>query len=158
MRIGTIVLGSALAALPALTRAEEPAELASLAWLQGCWMQQAAERVVEEQWMAPRAGTMLGMSRTVRGDRLVAHESVLLRERGGRFEYAVSPSGQAPTVFTSISVGANRVVFENPTHDFPQRVAYVRDGSELRAWIEGVLNGQPRRVDYRYQRVGCNAD
>ncbi|HWH83373.1 MAG TPA: DUF6265 family protein [Burkholderiaceae bacterium] len=154
MRAAWIVLWSGLSlAVPA---AAEPADVQALAWLQGCWAQRTPERIVEEQWMAPRAGTMLGMSRTVRGDKLVAHESVLLREHEGRFEYAVSPSGQAPTVFTSISVGANRVVFENPEHDFPQRVAYARDGSELRAWIEGTLKGQPRRVDYRYQRVACN--
>ncbi len=156
MRTATIVLASTALLLIGTAARAEPADLQSLAWLQGCWAQRAAERIVEEQWMAPRAGTMLGMSRTVRGDKLVAHESVLLRERDGRFEYAVSPSGQAPTVFTSISVGANRVVFENPTHDFPQRVAYARDGAELRAWIEGTLKGEQRRVDYRYQRVACN--
>ena len=39
-----------------------------LAWLQGCWeTAAAADRTVEEQWTAPRGGSMLGTSRTVRG-------------------------------------------------------------------------------------------
>ena len=126
-----------------------------LAWLQGCWAMQTPDRSVEEQWMAPRAGTLQGMSRTVRGDRLTAWEAVIVRERDGRLEYDVSPSGQARTVFTSIAVGPGSIVFENLSHDFPQRVAYERKGSQLLAWIEGPLKGEPRRIDYAYQRVPC---
>jgi hypothetical protein len=126
-----------------------------LAWLQGCWAIDTPERSVEEQWMAPRAGSLLGMSRTVRGGRLVAHESVIVRERGDRFEYEVSPSGRPATVFTSTEIGDSSVVFENLQHDFPQRVGYARRGASLDAWIEGPLKGQTKRVDYAYQRVAC---
>jgi hypothetical protein len=126
-----------------------------LAWLQGCWALSTPERTVEEQWMAPRAGSLLGMSRTLRGDKLAAYESVLLRERGERFEYVVSPSGQATTTFTSTTVGDSSIVFENLQHDFPQRVAYERRGAALQAWIEGPMNGQTKRIEYAYQRVPC---
>ena len=50
------------------------------------------------------------------------------------------------------------VVFENPEHDFPQRVGYRRDGADgLQAWIEGQANGKSRRVDFSYQRARCEA-
>jgi hypothetical protein len=50
------------------------------------------------------------------------------------------------------------VVFENPEHDFPQRVGYKRNGSDaLDAWIEGQANGKSRRVDFSYQRARCEA-
>jgi hypothetical protein len=50
------------------------------------------------------------------------------------------------------------VVFENPEHDFPQRVGYKRNGSDaLDAWIEGRANGKSRRVDFSYQRARCEA-
>ena len=126
-----------------------------LAWLAGCWSLSNGERTVDEQWMAPRAGSMQGMSRTVRGDKLVAYEFVILRERGELLDYEVSPSGQARTVFTSTSITDSSVVFENPQHDFPQRVAYRRNGDQLLAWIEGPRNGALRRVEYPYQRVPC---
>jgi len=126
-----------------------------LGWLQGCWAQITPERTVEEQWMAPRAGSLLGMSRTLRGGKLTAYESVLLRERGERFEYVVSPSGQATTTFTSTTIGETSIVFENLQHDFPQRVAYERRGAALQAWIEGPMNGQMKRIEYAYQRVAC---
>jgi hypothetical protein len=132
-----------------------------LAWLQGCWKIDTPERVVEEQWTAPRARSMLGSSSTVRGDKLVAHEFVLLREQGEQLAYEVQPSGQAATVFLSVKLEENSVVFENLQHDFPQRVAYERRGKELLAWIEGPRHGQPgqmRRIEYPYRRVACAGD
>ena len=62
------------------------------------------QRQVEEQWMAPRAGSLLGMSRTTRADKLVEHEFVIVRERGEQLAYEVMPPGRAPTVFVSTSV------------------------------------------------------
>jgi uncharacterized protein DUF6265 len=50
-----------------------------VAWLQGCWRSTRGEATVEEQWMAPRGGTMLGMGRTVRGGTLVEYELVLIK-------------------------------------------------------------------------------
>jgi hypothetical protein len=136
----------------------QPAGVQGLAWLQGCWEINSPERVVEEQWTAPRAHSMLGSSRTLRGDKLVAHEFVLLREQGEQLAYEVRPSGRPSTVFLSVSIGETSVVFENLQHDFPQRVAYQRNGAELLAWIEGPRNGQIRRIEYPYQRVACAAD
>jgi len=130
-----------------------------LAWLQGCWRIDAGNRIVEEQWSAPRGGTLLGSSRTVRDDKTIEHEFVIVRETAdGRLAYEVSPSGRAPTVFTSISLDDGGVVFENLQHDFPQRVAYQRKGEDLLAWIEGPAKnapGQLRRIDYPYRKVAC---
>jgi hypothetical protein len=56
-----------------------------LAWIAGCWRQSASngtKRVIDEQWMAPRGRTMLGMSRTVRDDSvLVEFEQLQILER-----------------------------------------------------------------------------
>ena len=38
------------------------------AFMTGCWERRSNTSLVEEQWLAPRGGVMLGMSRTVRGD------------------------------------------------------------------------------------------
>jgi len=130
-----------------------------LAWLQGCWRIDAGNRIVEEQWSAPRGGTLLGSSRTVRDGKTIEHEFVIVRETAdGRLAYEVSPSGRAPTVFTSISIDDGGVVFENLQHDFPQRVAYQRKGGDLLAWIEGPAKnsaGQLRRIEYPYRKVAC---
>jgi len=128
-----------------------------VAWLQGCWESVSGDRVVEEQWTAPRAGSMLEVGRTVRGAVLVEYEFVVVRERDDRLAYVAHPSGQSPAEFLSITVEPEKVVFENQSHDFPQRVGYQKNGALLDAWIEGTQGGKNRRVDFHYKRGACQA-
>lgn len=127
-------------------------------WLQGCWRAVRGESTVEEQWMAPRGGTMLGMGRTVRGGKTAEYELVLIKEENGRIAYEAHPSGQPTATFLATTVSDSTVVFENPQHDFPQRVGYRREGADnLQAWVEGQANGKSRRIDFAYQRARCEA-
>ena len=142
------------AAMPAV--AQQPAGVDRVAWLQGCWEMRSPQGTVEEQWMAPRGGAMIGVGRTVRDDRLVEYELVVVREQGGRLAYEAHPSGQPSAVFLSREITDAMVAFENAEHDFPQRIAYRRDGPDrLAAWIEGSRQGQSRRIDFAYRRVPC---
>jgi hypothetical protein len=59
-------------------------------------------------------------------------------------------------VFQSTTISQTTAIFENPEHDFPQRVGYRLDKPDaLVAWIEGTSKGQPRRVEFSYARVAC---
>lgn len=133
-----------------------PSQVDTLGWMAGCWRLETSSRVIDEQWMAPSAGGMLGMSRTVAQGRIAEHEFVQIREDDGRLVYIAQPSSQAPARFTATTIGAQDVVFENLQHDFPQRIIYRRmaDGG-LHARIEGVRNGQRRGVDFPYVPVPC---
>ena len=145
----------ALALSRALLAAETP-RIEQLAWLSGCWEVSTPQRTVEEHWLAPRGGTMIGVGRTVRDGRTIEHESILLEIRDGRFAYEAHPSGQSPAVFLAREATRDRVVFENLQHDYPQRVGYERRGTDrLSAWIDGTQNGGSRRVEFPYQRVPC---
>lgn len=135
--------------------ADTPARIGRVAWLQGCWEAAMGERIVEEQWMAPRGTSMVGVSRTVRGDRLVEYELIVIREDGDRLVYVAHPSGQPSATFPARMVNDSMVLFENPEHDFPQRIGYERTRDGLLAWIEGTQNGQRRRVEFPYRRATC---
>ena len=124
-------------------------------WLAGCWEARGATRTIEEQWSAPRGGTMIGTSRTLRGDSTVAYEMVLLRSDAAGLAYEAHPGGQPAATFRSTQVSDSLVVFANPGHDFPQRVIYRRRGDSLHARIEGTVNGRSRAADFPYVRVGC---
>ena len=127
-------------------------------WLQGCWRSVRGEATIEEQWMAPRGGTMLGMGRTVRGGKTAEYELVVIKEQNGRLAYEAHPSGQPTAAFPSTIVSDSTVIFENAEHDFPQRVGYRREGADsLQAWVEGQVNGKSRRIDFSYQRTRCEA-
>lgn len=144
-----------LMAVPRLTSAQTP--IARAAWLQGCWRMNVDGQTVDEQWMVPAGGAMLGISRTVKGDRLVEYEFVVLRERDGTLVYIAHPSGQLGGEFPLKSADDDSVIFENTAHDFPQRIGYRRRGDRLDAWIEGTLDGRPQRAEFPYARVACPA-
>jgi len=136
--------------------AAETASLARVAWMEGCWESVSSKRTIEENWTAARGHTMIGVGRTVRGDSLFEYEFLVLREKGERLAYEAHPSGQPTTTFLSIEVTDSTVVFEDPAHDFPQRVGYRRAGADsVVAWIEGKSGGKERRIEFPYRRARC---
>ena len=135
---------------------QSAAGLQKVEWLTGCWEMASGGRTVEEHWLPPRGGTMINVGRTVREGKTIEHELVIIRPQDGRLAYEAHPSGQAPAVFLSRELTDSLVVFENPAHDFPQRVAYERRGSDSAlAWIEGTREGKTRRIEFPYRRVAC---
>lgn len=156
----TKVHGLVLACLLTVTlAAQETAVIAPslerLRWLAGDWRMERAGRVVDEHWMAPAGGVMLGMSRTVAKGKVLEHEYVQIREGpGGDLFYVALPAKQKEATFKVVSQADTEVVFENKEHDFPQVIGYRLnpDGSVL-AWIEGPKSdGTTRRVEYAYRR------
>ncbi len=150
-------IASALSARaqPAPERMQPPA------WLAGCWASTLADRSAGsgEHWMPPAAGSMPGMARTLRVGRPAEHEFMHIRpDAQGRLVYLAMPSGQTPTAFLAVSVDHESAVFENPDHDFPQRVIYRLQGpDQLQARIEGLRNGRLRGVDFPMRRVACES-
>jgi hypothetical protein len=151
----------ALAALllTVVAEAQEPVArptLQDFAWLAGHWRIEQGERLVDEQWMAPAGGLMIGMARNVQAGKVREYEFTLLRqEPNGDIVYVASPSKQTQTTFKLTSLRGGEAVFENPEHDFPKKVIYTRkaDGSLLAA-IEGPgRDGKTRRVEYPFKRV-----
>jgi hypothetical protein len=106
--------------------------------------------------MSPRGGVMLGMSRTVAGDRVVEYEALRIETRDGRLVYVAQPSGQSLAEFPATSASDTAAVFANPAHDFPQRILYRRlSRDSIVARVEGVRGGVERGIDFRYARVPC---
>jgi hypothetical protein len=128
-------------------------------WLAGCWRLSRGATVVDEQWLPPLGGMMLGAGRTVRNGSVQEYEFLLIRLTPGGASYEAHPSGQEPATFTSTgSPDADEIVFENPAHDFPQRVGYRRVGGDsVVAWIEGKAGSAKRRIEFPYGRVSCTA-
>ena len=59
------------------------------------------------------------------------------------------------TIVMATAVGT-RVVFENPVHDFPQRIIYWKDGADLRARIEGTQKGKEGSMEWRWSSATPN--
>lgn len=115
--------------------------LADMAWLAGAWVGTRNGRSIEERWSPPLGGAMLGVSRTVRRQKMVGFEYLRIVERDGSLVYIAQPGGKPPTEFVLTELGKGRVVFKNPRHGFPQRIVYeLTEGGGLTAKI-GFANG-----------------
>lgn len=128
--------------------------LDQLNWLVGSWMVKKENSEIEEHWLPAKGEMMLAVNRTVRSGRPTSFEFLRIEQRGSQISYLASPSGKPAVEFKLIELGNQRVVFENKTHDFPQRIIYWResDGS-LRARIEGEVQGKSRSQEWHFQRT-----
>jgi hypothetical protein len=132
--------------------AQSAAKIEDAGWLVGCWSITRADGFTEEHWLAPAGGAMLGVGRSIRASKMIEFEFLSIREVNGQLAYVAIPSRQKETVFPLVKSSAAELVFENPTHDFPQRVIYRKVPDGIAARVEGMLNGKLRSEDYAYQR------
>jgi hypothetical protein len=139
------------------TASAQSAHLEQLAWLAGCWAAESGERGTGEHWLPLAGGTMLGVGRTVKNGRTVEYEFLQIRLNAeDKVIYIASPSGQRQASFTASSITEGSVTFENPQHDFPQRISYnALAGNRVAARIEGRRGGVLRGVDFPMKRVSC---
>jgi len=129
-------------------------ELAEAAFLAGTWVERKGSLVTDEIWLAPKAGEMAGVNRTVLGGKRSAIEYMRIESREGRPVYLASPGSKAPVAFKAVESSPTRLVFENTAHDYPQRVIYWSEGPEvLMSRIEGKVGGKERSQQWRFVRV-----
>lgn len=123
------------------------------AWLAGHWKTSNGKTTTEEIWLAPADGLMVGAGRTA-GGKKPFFEFLRIEARGDALVFVAQPRGAAPTEFAAIKVEADSVTFENPQHDFPQRVIYRRAGADrLDARTEGTVDGKLQGEDWHYERA-----
>ena len=136
--------------------------LADLAWLKGCWRTQGEGPVITEVWLQPPMPAMLGYSFTVAEGATQGWEQTRIEMIDGWPHFVAMPNGGAPVRFRMldtrniIHTGDDPdgfVAFENPAHDYPKRVTYVRFGDRLTAQISGA-NGADSAT-FRYRRIPC---
>ena len=132
-------------ALPAPAQAA----IGDLVWLAGAWVGTRGKSSIEERWSPPGGGAMLGVSRTVRGDKMTAFEFLRIVERDGGLVYKAQPGGKPPTEFVLTELSGTRAVFENPRHDSPQRIVYELSAEgHLSASIGYAKGGLPQRFEF----------
>lgn len=154
LRLACLLLAASLPGAP-LTGQEAAAALP--AWLQGCWRLTGPDQVIEEIWLTPLGGAMIGLSRTVSRDTLRGHELMLIRAGANGLVLEAAPAGQPAAAFLAAARGDSAITFENLTHDFPQLIRYARRGADsLLAVVSGTVRDRQRVISYEYARVACS--
>jgi hypothetical protein len=128
------------------------AEIASLSWLAGNWVEDGKSRTVRERWAGPYGGVLLGIGVTTQADTAKSYEFFRIAKTAAGLSYFASPNGASPTEFKAVEICAGKVVFENKAHDFPQRVIYTKGANgTLNARVEGLLKGKLEGESWAYR-------
>jgi uncharacterized protein DUF6265 len=151
--LAILLLCGLLFSFPTHSSAAAP-DISELAWMAGHWTGTQDGLEMEEYWQAPKGNTMLGLHRDVSGGRTVSFEFLRIEATTDGITYWASPRGRLATPFNLIDLKGKRVVFENPKHDFPQRIIYwLTDDGTLHAKIEGTIKGKPAAEEWTWRRA-----
>lgn len=114
--------------------------IADLSWIAGDWQTAPGGRAqIEEHWTSVAGGSMMGVSRTVAGEKTVEFEYLRIEQRADGVYYVAHPKARCPgTDFKLTKASTTEAVFENPQHDFPKRIIYRKTADDsLTARIDG---------------------
>lgn len=138
--IGFLMCLNLLTGAAGQNRIPETRSISELTWIAGDWESSSDTRAhIEEHWTTAAGASMMGMSRTVVGDKTVEFEYLRIEQRAGGIYYVAHPQARCPgTDFKLTGLTATMAVFENPQHDFPRRIIYRKTGDNaLSASIDG---------------------
>ena len=149
-----LVLLAACAWLPA-TGGTPEAQLRRMNWLPGRWQRTdlPAGESGHETWRRSGAHGLAGAGLARRGDVVVFEETLRIQVRGGAVVYLADVArNPAPVAFALTALDDDGFVFENPAHDFPQVIAYRRDGERLVVRVSATGPAGARASEFRFRR------
>ncbi len=132
-----------------------PSRLHELGFMTGCWQGRSPSgSTIEERYTTPSNNLMLGLTRYLRDGATRSFEFTMIGNVTGGSHLIPHPGGKASVTFTERERSSNRVVWENPAHDFPQRIIYHRFMPDsMSARIELMDGGNA--TEYRMGKVAC---
>jgi hypothetical protein len=166
-RILFITIAAALLSACGSTETKDPAaeaaavptsRLDEVSWMIGTWEMQAPDGsgVFTEQWQRVDDNNLSGTGMMLRGTDTVFSEKLQLVNEDGALWYVPTignQNGGQPVRFKEKSISENELVFENLSHDFPQRIIYQRKGDNaLYARVEGMQSNALRKEEFSFKR------
>lgn len=107
--------------------------LQSVAWLLGDWRGGSGDNILLESWVeiSPKTFEGLGETRSKAGNMLQSHEMLRLLDMDGEIFYLAKVGHNAlPVAFKLSQCSDMNAVFDNPDHDFPQKLVYRLAGKD----------------------------
>jgi hypothetical protein len=138
---------------PASASAPVP-PLSAISFMTGCWTGASSNgATIEERYSETADNMMIGMTRYVRGGRVVDFEFTTVSRTDSSFVMTPHPKGVKSDPFPLKEVADGRAVWENLKHDFPQRIIY-RSGADgsLIARIEGKTSRGDSHEEWMMRR------
>ncbi len=125
--VGALALAT-FAAPPAPAAPAEAAKgIAALAWLEGQW--QSTDGKWEACYSSPLGGEIVSATKKIEDGKVTLFDFERFREVEGAVVLTPFPHGKASVDFkeraSTPPPGGKIAIFDNPDHDFPQRIRYT---------------------------------
>lgn len=115
-------------------------------WLIGNWENKSPDGLLTEDWQKVNDSTFSATSYFIKGKDTLHFEKIVLSQKGEKLTYSATVNGQnndKAIDFPSTSETATKLVFENPQHDYPQKITYTKGANNtLTAEVTGKLQGK----------------
>ncbi|NNT72991.1 hypothetical protein HKT18_12250 [Flavobacterium sp. IMCC34852] len=132
-------------------------KLEKMNWLIGQWENTTPEGYLTETWSKTNDSTFLGQTYFIINKKDTVHnESIVLTQVNDDLIYRPTVKGQnndEPVDFKLTSEVENVFSFENPKHDYPQKIVYKKvNDKSLIATITGKQQGKTSTESYPMQK------
>lgn len=139
-----------LALLGACVSAPEQTSVHPLGWISGCW--ENIDGDYREVWSRPDHGYLFGYALSLKGDAVTFFEQSRIdpgKAPGKAYVFNAYPAGKGPSAFTEIERSETSITFADPSHDYPQRIRYARDGNRMIAEISLIDGSKGQGFAFR---------
>jgi hypothetical protein len=136
-------------------KSQQEVTLKNLEWVIGTWKRETSHGIMYENWKMINDTLMKGkVYRLMEADTVVMEQLSLEIIDGDIFYVPVVPHNKGAVYFKLIEQPGDKSIFENPEHDFPQRIIYSKiSGDSLHARIEGMNKGIESGRDFYFKRI-----
>jgi hypothetical protein len=124
-------------------------------WLIGNWENKSPDGVLTENWTKLNDSTFSATSYFIKGKDTLHFESIVLAQKAETLTYFATVKGQnddKSVAFPSTAESDKQLVFENPKHDYPQKITYTK-GADNTITAEATGNLQGKMTTERFIMV-----
>lgn len=126
-------------------------------WLLGNWENNSADGNLSETWKKVNDSTFQAKSYFIKEKDTLHFEAITLQQKGEELTYSATVQGQnndKPVSFKLTTSTEKQMVFENPKHDYPQKISYTQiTPDSLVAKISGIQQGKPSSEQFSMKKT-----
>jgi Domain of unknown function (DUF6265) len=132
-------------------------ELYKAHWMLGEWQKTDSLGTLKEIWMPLNDSTYVGQSYFINDKDTIHHEIIQLTQDAENLIYLATVKGQnndEAIPFKMTKDNDTLLIFENPKHDYPQEIEYIKKKNKLMiATVSGLVKGKMKSDSYAMKKI-----
>lgn len=126
-------------------------------WLLGAWQSEMEDVNMIESWIQQNDSLMVGNAVFIHDGDTASSESLVIKVIGQDMFYypTISNQNDGKAIEFKLTIATDTsLVFENPAHDFPQKITYIKHSEQkLTAEVSGTMDGKIEKYAFEMNKV-----